>query len=57
MRRLAVLLVACVAGCGVNPIPEPPFERPPALAGDVVGAVCDERATAPRWSSPARPGA
>ncbi|WP_437804162.1 hypothetical protein [Sorangium sp. So ce693] len=47
MRWLAVLLVACVAGCGVNPIPEPPFERPPALAGDVVGAVCDECDGAP----------
>ncbi|XXX79445.1 hypothetical protein WMF30_11780 [Sorangium sp. So ce134] len=40
MRWLAVLLVACVAGCGVNPIPEPPSA--PALAGDVVGALCDE---------------
>ncbi|WP_437336833.1 hypothetical protein [Sorangium sp. So ce394] len=40
MRWLAVLLVACVAGCGVNPIPEPPSA--PALAGDVVGAMCDE---------------
>ncbi|WP_437969419.1 hypothetical protein WMF04_09015 [Sorangium sp. So ce260] len=39
MRWLAVLLVACVAGCGVNPIPEPPSA--PALAGDVVGAICD----------------
>ncbi|WP_437283576.1 hypothetical protein WME90_07750 [Sorangium sp. So ce375] len=47
MRWLAVLLVACAAGCGVNPIPEPPFERPPALAGDVVGAVCDECDGAP----------
>ncbi|WP_437591648.1 hypothetical protein [Sorangium sp. So ce1000] len=47
MRWLAVLLVACVAGCGVNPIPEPPFERAPALAGDVVGKVCDECDGAP----------
>ncbi|WP_437648817.1 hypothetical protein [Sorangium sp. So ce362] len=39
MRWLAALLVACVAGCGVNPIPEPPSA--PALAGDLVGAFCD----------------
>ncbi|WP_437816345.1 hypothetical protein [Sorangium sp. So ce1078] len=45
MRWLAVLLVACVAGCGVNPIPEPPSA--PALAGDVVGAICDECDGAP----------
>ncbi|MGK3991011.1 hypothetical protein WME99_48640 [Sorangium sp. So ce136] len=37
MRWLAVLLVACVAGCGVNPIPEPPAA--PEL-GEVTGAVC-----------------
>ncbi|WP_437627992.1 hypothetical protein [Sorangium sp. So ce1151] len=37
MRWLAVLLVACVAGCGVNPIPEPPAA--PEL-GDVTGDVC-----------------
>ncbi|AUX39669.1 hypothetical protein SOCE26_010640 [Sorangium cellulosum] len=34
----AVLLVACVAGCGVNPIPEPPLT--PELVGDVVGVGC-----------------
>ncbi|WP_437572332.1 hypothetical protein [Sorangium sp. So ce542] len=45
MRWLAVLLVACVAGCGVNPIPEPPSA--PAFAGDVVGAICDECDGAP----------
>lgn len=39
MRWLAVLLVACVAGCGVNPIPEPPSA--PALIGEVIGEVCD----------------
>ncbi|WP_438031188.1 hypothetical protein [Sorangium sp. So ce233] len=37
MRWLAVLLVACVAGCGVNPIPEPPAA--PEL-GDVIGDLC-----------------
>ncbi|MGK3973456.1 hypothetical protein WMF38_17290 [Sorangium sp. So ce118] len=37
MRWLAVLLVAFVAGCGVNPIPEPPAA--PEL-GDVSGGVC-----------------
>ncbi|WP_437760908.1 hypothetical protein [Sorangium sp. So ce1389] len=37
MRWLAVLLVACVAGCGVNPIPEPPAA--PEL-GEVTGDVC-----------------
>ncbi|XYI03983.1 hypothetical protein ACMHYB_11310 [Sorangium sp. So ce1128] len=37
MRWIAVLLVACGAGCGVNPIPEPPAA--PEL-GDVIGDVC-----------------
>ncbi|WP_433934536.1 hypothetical protein AB3662_08055 [Sorangium cellulosum] len=37
MRWLAVLLVACVAGCGVNPIPEPPAA--PEL-GDVIADIC-----------------
>ncbi|XXT25516.1 hypothetical protein WME94_10395 [Sorangium sp. So ce429] len=37
MRWLAVLLVAFVAGCGVNPIPEPPAA--PEL-GDVLGDIC-----------------
>ncbi|WP_437677855.1 hypothetical protein [Sorangium sp. So ce131] len=32
-------MVACVAGCGVNPIPEPPST--PELLGDVVGVGCD----------------
>lgn len=37
MRWIAALLVACAAGCGVNPIPEPPAA--PEL-GDVTGDVC-----------------
>ncbi|MGK3996321.1 hypothetical protein [Sorangium sp. So ce1024] len=37
MRWIAALLVACAAGCGVNPIPEPPAA--PEL-GDVIGDVC-----------------
>ncbi|KYF71267.1 hypothetical protein [Sorangium cellulosum] len=37
MRGIAVLLAACVAGCGVNPIPEPPAA--PEL-GDVSGDLC-----------------
>jgi hypothetical protein len=31
--------MACVAGCGVNPVPEPPAA--PALVGEVSGAYCD----------------
>lgn len=39
MRRIAVVLMACVAGCGVNPVPEPPAA--PELVGEVIGALCD----------------
>lgn len=39
MRWIAVLLVVCGAGCGVNPIPEPPSA--PEIVGEVVGAYCD----------------
>jgi hypothetical protein len=40
MRRAACLLLAWLAGCGVNPLPEPPIETP--RIGGVSGTGCDQ---------------